>query len=600
MRFSGLPGHIGLFWLPAGISLAALLLGGLRLAPGVALGAFAVQLSVGGGLWMSAAFALGSTGSALCGAWLLDRKLAFSRALNHPRDVLSLMGIGASLSPVIAATIGTTAVYWGHAAHWQDQVALWAVWWAGDALGVLLLAPVLLSWFGARAEPIKLGRPILALAALQLLVGIYVFALRGGPDAGAYVYLTLALLTAMHLPLRWVAVINLLTFGAAAASTLLGTGPFGEAATQDALLSLQAYGIVSSLAALLVSSLAQEREKVTAELGEGKHFLDALINAIPAPVLVKDQQHRYIAVNPSFCRFFGNRIEDILGKTDYDFFAPEDAAYYQETDLRALAGGPPVEYEHRYTVSAGKRWMLVRKSALTRPDGSPRRGAGSDQRHRASRGRRAVARKRATLPQPDGAVCRLVLGTGCATALHFLLRPQQWQNRHPDQRADRQDPAGDRHRVGVRGCTRAAWPGAGCAPALQRPAVPRREVGTLGAGQWRARVRRVGCVRRLPRRGAGHDGEQARAAAHRALEGHVRRDERGQRRHRPQHRPAGAVRCHLPHRGGVRSLCIRARVAARFRNRAGGDRCHGRGRQGSPAPRCSVPRSWHPRGSGPV
>ena len=119
----------------------------------------------------------------------------------------------------------------------------------------------------------------------------------------------------------------------------------------------------------LVSSLAQQREKVTAELGEGKHPGRA-DQRDPTPEPGQRQQHRYIAVNASFCRFFGNRIEDILGKTDYDFFAPEDAAYYQETDLRALAGSPPVEYEHRYTVSAGKRWMLVRKSALTRPDGT--------------------------------------------------------------------------------------------------------------------------------------------------------------------------------------------------------------------------------------
>jgi PAS domain S-box-containing protein len=107
------------------------------------------------------------------------------------------------------------------------------------------------------------------------------------------------------------------------------------------------------------------------EIEESKHFLDALINAIPTPVLVKDQQHRFIAVNASFCQFFRNRIEDILGKTDYDFFTPEDAAYYQETDLQALAGGgAPIEYEHLYAVGGDARWMLVRKSALTRPDGS--------------------------------------------------------------------------------------------------------------------------------------------------------------------------------------------------------------------------------------
>jgi diguanylate cyclase (GGDEF)-like protein/PAS domain S-box-containing protein len=497
MQFSSMSAHISFVWLAAGVSLAALLLGGLRLAPGVAAGAFAAQYTVGGSAWMCVMFALGSVLSGVAGTWLLQRKLAFSRALDHPRHVLSLICVGAFLSPIIAATFGAAGVYWGHLDQRQEWEALWAVWWAGDALGVLLLAPMLLSWTGTPTRVRALRRPILLLVILQLLVGGYVFALRSGSGGGAYVYLSLALLTAMHLPLTWVTLLNLLTFAAAASATMLGTGPFASASLQDGLASLQTYGIVSSLATLLLSSLAQERESVAAELNdslerfqqltalssdwyweqdeklrftriagraveerrvreedligltrweadandvdeearrahdaavvarapfrdivmshhntgaepslvsisgaplfdrdgrfrgyrgiarditlqkraereieEAKRFLDALINAIPTPVLVKDEQHRYIAVNPSFCGFFRNPAEQILGKTDYDFFAPQDAAFYQQTDDEALGGRSPVKYERPYTIGEDIRWMLVRKSALTRPDGS--------------------------------------------------------------------------------------------------------------------------------------------------------------------------------------------------------------------------------------
>jgi diguanylate cyclase (GGDEF)-like protein/PAS domain S-box-containing protein len=496
MQFSGLPANISFLWLPAGVALVALLLGGLRLAPGVLLGAFAAQYSVDGTPWMSAAFALGSTASAMTGAWLLERKLAFARALDQPRHLLALIGIGAFLSPVLAASVGATATLWARSTQWQEWAELWAVWWAGDALGILLLAPLILSWLTARTHSIPLRRSAVALAALQILVGSYVFALHAGPGAGAYVYLALALVTAMHLPLTWVTVLSLLTFGTAAASTLLGSGPFLDVTPQLSLASLQTYGIVSSLATLLVNSLAQERERVSAQLSESlerfqqltalssdwyweqdeelrfthiagraveerrllaedvvgrtrwevdasgvdpdtlrahdaavaarepfrdmvmtrhnmgpeprvvavsgapyfgpdgrfrgyrgvarditlqrraereiedaKGFLDALIDAIPTPVLVKDEQHRYIAINASFRRFFSNRV-DILGKTDYDFFASEDAAYYQATDDRALQGDTPVEYERPYQIGADTLWMLVRKSGLTRPDGS--------------------------------------------------------------------------------------------------------------------------------------------------------------------------------------------------------------------------------------
>ena len=494
MQFSGMPAHISFVWLPAGLSLAALLVGGLRLAPGIALGSFAAQYSVGGSAWLCAAFALGSALSAMAGTWVLQRKLSFSRALNDPRDVLSLIAGGAFLSPVIAATFGATGAYWEHLESSHEWGKLWVVWWTGDALGVLLLAPVLLSWAGTRKPPPSRRNISLALVALQLLVGGSAFALHSG--AGAYVYLSVALLTAMHLSLTWVTVLSLLTFCVAAGGTLLGSGPFAAAALGDSLVALQTYGIVSSLATLLVSSLAQQRERAAAKLSESlerfqqltalssdwyweqdeelrfthiagravdeqrvhadnmigrtrwelepsygddgarqahdeavaarkpfrnlvlggqsmdagsvvsvsgapwfdrdgrfrgyrgiarditlqqraereisetKRFLDALIAAIPTPVLVKDEQHRYIGVNASFCQFFRNSSVQILGKTDFDFFAPEDAAFYQRTDDEALSGHVPVAYERPYTIGDDVRWMLVRKSALTRPDGS--------------------------------------------------------------------------------------------------------------------------------------------------------------------------------------------------------------------------------------
>src|SRR5207344_2839711 len=60
----------------------------------------------------------------------------------------------------------------------QEWGSLWAMWWAGDALGVLLLAPVLLCLIGRREVPLALRPMNLALVALQLLVGGYVFALH--------------------------------------------------------------------------------------------------------------------------------------------------------------------------------------------------------------------------------------------------------------------------------------------------------------------------------------------------------------------------------------------------------------------------------------
>lgn len=104
--------------------------------------------------------------------------------------------------------------------------------------------------------------------------------------------------------------------------------------------------------------------------GKAGRFLDALINAIPSPVLVKDDQHRFIAVNAAFCAFFRRSSAQILGKTDYDFFLAEDAEFYQATDTQVLAQGDMVEYERPYTLDGATQWMLVRKCRLIAPDGS--------------------------------------------------------------------------------------------------------------------------------------------------------------------------------------------------------------------------------------
>jgi PAS domain S-box-containing protein len=104
-------------------------------------------------------------------------------------------------------------------------------------------------------------------------------------------------------------------------------------------------------------------------LAQAERFLDALINAIPSPVLVKDDQHRFIAANAAFCGFFRRSAAEILGKNDYDFFRPADAEFYQATDIQALEQGSVVEYERPYSLDGATRWMLVRKCGLIAPDG---------------------------------------------------------------------------------------------------------------------------------------------------------------------------------------------------------------------------------------
>ena len=318
MLFSVHSMQVSFLWLSAGLVLAAVLLLGPRLAIGAALGGFAAQYSMGGTIGPAVAVAAANAGSALAAVWLLERKFSFSRSLEQPRDLLTLIGVGAFAAPTIAATIGATAMLATHDFPWMHWPALWAAWWAGDALGVLLVTPLLLAWRSQRWR--KFTRiAALLLSALQLAVGLGVFMLRS--PSGVYVYLTLAVIGAMHIPLAGVMLINLLTFSAAALGVLLGAGPFSGPSLHDTLLVLQIYGVVSSLAVMLVSALTAERSQAEAQVRESLRRFQQL-TALSADWYWEQDE------NLRFTQLAGRAVEEreidvdaVLGRTRWEIEA---------------------------------------------------------------------------------------------------------------------------------------------------------------------------------------------------------------------------------------------------------------------------------------
>ena len=94
-------------WAPSGIAVAALLLGGARLWPAVALGAFLANVTSGTGAPIALGIAAGNTLEPLLATYLL-RRVGFRPALDRVRDVLALVGFAALGSTIVAATGGTS------------------------------------------------------------------------------------------------------------------------------------------------------------------------------------------------------------------------------------------------------------------------------------------------------------------------------------------------------------------------------------------------------------------------------------------------------------------------------------------------------------
>src|SRR5205823_3305465 len=153
-------------WPPTGIAIAALLLFGVRLWPGVLLGAFLVNLSTTYGIGSSIGVAIGNTLEAVVAARLVGRFANGPRAFERPYDVFKFAFLAGLLATNLSATIGTTTLGLFGLASWADFGPVWFTWWLGDLGGALLIAPAILVWATDRQG--ILARPVekLAVAAI--------------------------------------------------------------------------------------------------------------------------------------------------------------------------------------------------------------------------------------------------------------------------------------------------------------------------------------------------------------------------------------------------------------------------------------------------
>ncbi|MBW2459751.1 MAG: PAS domain-containing protein, partial [Deltaproteobacteria bacterium] len=58
-------------------------------------------------------------------------------------------------------------------------------------------------------------------------------------------------------------------------------------------------------------------------------FLAAVIEHLAHPIFVKNRDFRFVLVNHAFCEMVGYRREQMLGKTDYDFFTESEAYFFR-------------------------------------------------------------------------------------------------------------------------------------------------------------------------------------------------------------------------------------------------------------------------------
>jgi PAS domain S-box-containing protein len=351
------PVHLfaSLVWPPTGIALAALLLRGPQLWPGVALGAFAVNASAGAPVLVAAGICVGNSLEALVGARLICRFGEQAWSLDRLRNAIVFVA-GALLSTAIGATVGVASLQAGRLVPWIDAGETWLVWWLGDVVGALVVGGLLLAWRGWTRRPPRARRTEAALVTALVVAATLLVFLRStaGAAAGfveACLLLPLLMWAALRLATRGATLAVLVTSAIAIAGTALGRGPFVEETLSASLLHLQGFMAIVAASVLIVGAVTAERDHALrrAELGDQalrarEDELRRVTDVTPLMLTRCGRDLRYRFVNRAYAGMLGRTPEELSGKSIAEVIGAQGYETIRPY-VEAVLQGQKVEYE---------------------------------------------------------------------------------------------------------------------------------------------------------------------------------------------------------------------------------------------------------------
>ncbi len=355
--------NVPLLWLPAGLGLAAILVLGWRFFPIVLVGAFLAGLVAElPANFLLLSLAVGSTAGGLLGAWLLKKFLRFENHLEAVRFAAGLLVIGCAVcAPVNAAALAAGAVLEKKAA-WDNFLPGMLAWWIPCMLGILVIAPALLTL--ATRSHIWLS-PLRAVEAVVYAAGIFGSALIVfdfqmvavlKPYPLHFALSLFLLMAALRFGPRGAALGTLMIAGFTVVSLLQHRGPFATA-LPDLHLAAGFLGF-ASVAGILLGAAAIERRRTLVAIIENEKRLRAVVADQPNLICRFLPDGAITFVNAAFCQFHGKQEAELLGTNFYTELvqagnpnAPQDFSKLPEEkavinfDRRAEAADGHIEWQ---------------------------------------------------------------------------------------------------------------------------------------------------------------------------------------------------------------------------------------------------------------
>lgn len=237
-------------------------------------------------------FAFINLGETLLSALLIRTFTATQSNFQNIRYVLFFIAIALSIVPSLSALLGAL-VYHTQIESQNDYIAFWRIWFFGDALGILLLTPLIVSWFEFRANYTMTKGKLLEIFitnSLTLLLAFFLFShsfnasvLPATPIIFILLLIWIVYRQGLHVGFGVGVLIGLI----AVYFTVQGKGPFALFAAVENTLYLQEFIAAMMTSTLFFGVLLHQLNEKNALLLRANNELEALTRTLEQKVIDK-------------------------------------------------------------------------------------------------------------------------------------------------------------------------------------------------------------------------------------------------------------------------------------------------------------------------
>ena len=325
-------------WAPTGIAIAAIYILGYRVWPGIAIGAFIanfifltdLNLPLSISISVSLATAFGNTLEALTAVFLIRKFTKSNNFFEQTVDIVKFIIFGALLSTAVSATVGTFTLSIS-SGKWDQFIPIWLTWWLGDAMGALLIVPLVMSC--SKSELLRLvsypnGIKNLLLMAGTLTIWYLVF-MNSYPLV--YLLIPILVLAAFYLGQFGSAVLILIISVFSTLITMKSGGPFADYTLNESLLLQQTFIGSIAVTTLILAALVSNQKKTENTLRASEEYNRLLFNASPVGIALCKTDGSLLDINSAYAKITGKTIDEALKLNQRDI-TPE--RYYNQDSMQ--------------------------------------------------------------------------------------------------------------------------------------------------------------------------------------------------------------------------------------------------------------------------